>query len=100
MLGNDRDSIGAHYLRDAEANEPARSKGAALTTAAQEDQVQSAMQPELMPRTYSPTKLHMMGSDPVADEDTTRGFVDPESQQAKITMAALTAKPARARLNP
>ncbi|GAA99004.1 hypothetical protein E5Q_05693, partial [Mixia osmundae IAM 14324] len=87
------------YLRDAEANEAAQSEGAALTTAAQEDQVQSAMQPELMPRTYSPTKLHM-GSDPVADKDTTRGFVDPKSQQAKSkAMAALAAKPARARLN-
>ncbi|KEI36538.1 uncharacterized protein L969DRAFT_89598 [Mixia osmundae IAM 14324] len=59
------------------------------------------MQPELMPRIYGPTKLHMMGSDPVADKDTTRGCVDPESQQAQSkAMAALAAKPARARLNP
>ncbi|KEI36547.1 uncharacterized protein L969DRAFT_90905 [Mixia osmundae IAM 14324] len=59
------------------------------------------MQPELMPRIYGPTKLHMMGSDPVAEKDKTRGCVDPESQQAMCSkaMAVLAAKPARARLN-
>ncbi|GAA96637.1 hypothetical protein E5Q_03307 [Mixia osmundae IAM 14324] len=42
-----------------------------------------------------------MGSDPVADKDTTRGFVYSESQQAKSkAMAAVVFKPARARLNP
>ncbi|KEI38724.1 uncharacterized protein L969DRAFT_87979 [Mixia osmundae IAM 14324] len=101
MLDNNRGSIGAQYLRDAEANKAARSDGAAPTTAAQEDQVQLAMQPELMPRIHGPAKLHMMGSDPVADKDTTRGFVYSESQQAKSkAMAAVVFKPARARLNP
>ncbi|GAA99022.1 uncharacterized protein L969DRAFT_43016 [Mixia osmundae IAM 14324] len=101
MLKNDRGSIGAQYLREVQANKTARSEGAAPTTAAQEDQAQLAMQRELKQRVYDPTKLRMMGFDPVADKHTTRSFVDPESQQAQSkAMAALEAKRAKSRINP